>query len=107
MNKFRRFLGRISAKTCLKMNYFGSKSQKFAKRWSLFPQASLPLRFPGAWPQTPIEIKWSDSVQNLTTIGINDWCRCLAILGKNETYILYFLPTPLFKKRSRTTRVFI
>jgi len=24
MNKFRRFLGRISAKTCLKIDYFGS-----------------------------------------------------------------------------------
>jgi len=28
MNKFRRVLGRISAETCLKMDYFGSKSQK-------------------------------------------------------------------------------
>jgi len=28
MNKFRSFLGRISAETCLKMDYFGSQSQK-------------------------------------------------------------------------------
>jgi len=28
MNKFRRFLGRISAETCLKMDYFGSKALK-------------------------------------------------------------------------------
>jgi len=28
MNKFRKFLGKISAKTCLKMDYFGSKSHK-------------------------------------------------------------------------------
>jgi len=28
MNKFGRFLGRISAETCLKMDYFGSKSPK-------------------------------------------------------------------------------
>jgi len=25
MNKFRRFLGRISVETCLKMDYFGTK----------------------------------------------------------------------------------
>jgi len=28
MNKFRKFFGRISAETYLKMDYFGSKSQK-------------------------------------------------------------------------------
>jgi len=28
MNKFRRFFGRISAETYLKMDYFGSKSKK-------------------------------------------------------------------------------
>jgi len=32
MNKFGRFLGRISAETCLKMDYFGSISLKIAKR---------------------------------------------------------------------------
>jgi len=35
MNKFGRFLGRISAETCLKINYFGSKFPKIAKRWLL------------------------------------------------------------------------
>jgi len=30
MNKFGRFLGRILAQICLKMDYFGSKSQKIA-----------------------------------------------------------------------------
>jgi len=38
MNKFERFLGRISAETCLKMDYFGNKSPKIAKRWGLRPQ---------------------------------------------------------------------
>jgi len=33
MNKFRRFLGRISAETNLKLDYFGSKSPKIVKRW--------------------------------------------------------------------------
>jgi len=40
MNKFRMFLGRISTKTCLKMNYFDSKSSKIAKRWG-FHQISM------------------------------------------------------------------
>jgi len=56
MNKFRRFLGRISPEACLKMDYFVSKSPKIAKRW-LFPQppfnqvtrnickALIPLKF--------------------------------------------------------------
>jgi len=35
MNKFGRFLGRISAETCLNMDYFSSKSPKIAKRWRL------------------------------------------------------------------------
>jgi len=35
LNKFGRFLGRISAETCLKMDYFDSKSPKIAKRCSL------------------------------------------------------------------------
>jgi len=32
MNKFRRFLGRISAETYLKIDYFGSEFPKIAKR---------------------------------------------------------------------------
>jgi len=42
MNKFGRFLGRISAETCLKTDYFRSKSPKIAKRWMLRSQTSLP-----------------------------------------------------------------
>jgi len=42
MNKPGRFLGRISAETCLKMDYFDSKSSKIAKRWGLRPQNPLP-----------------------------------------------------------------
>jgi len=34
MSKFGRFLGRISAETCLKIDYFGCKSPKIAKRWA-------------------------------------------------------------------------
>jgi len=38
------------------------------------------------------------------------WNYCMVdayawqILGQNQTYILYFLPPPLFKKRSSATR---
>jgi len=37
MNKFQRFLGRISAETCLKLDYFGSKSQKSSNAGALPP----------------------------------------------------------------------
>jgi len=60
MNKFERFLGRISTKTCLKMDYFTSKSQKIVKLLSL----------------------------KVLVDAYNG-----QILGQNETYILYFLPT--------------
>jgi len=42
MNKFQRLLGRISAETYLKLDYFGSKSQKIVKRWGVCPQTTLP-----------------------------------------------------------------
>jgi len=42
-NKFGRFLGRISAETRLKMDYFGSKSPKIAKRWGLCPRPPFRL----------------------------------------------------------------
>jgi len=55
MNKFRRFLGKISAETCLKMDYFGSKSRKISKRWELYSQTPL-LQAAGGQNPTPIEI---------------------------------------------------
>jgi len=42
MNKFGRFLGRISAETSLKMDYFGSKFPKIAKRCGLVSPTPLP-----------------------------------------------------------------
>jgi len=54
MNKFQKFLGRISAKTYLKKDYFGSKSQKIAKRWGLRFQILLP---PTAGGQTLLQVK--------------------------------------------------
>jgi len=33
-------------------------------------------------------------VQDPFIIEITGRCRCLAILGQNETYVLYFLPPP-------------
>jgi len=40
MKKFGRFLGRILAEICLKIDYFGSKSPKFVNRCS--PPAARP-----------------------------------------------------------------
>jgi len=49
MNKFGRFLGRISAETYLKMDYFGSKSQKIA-----------PLAFGGSGFASRLPFKLND-----------------------------------------------
>jgi len=43
MNKFRRFIGRILSEICLKMDYFGSKSPKIAKRWVLVDADDWPF----------------------------------------------------------------
>jgi len=56
MNKFERFLGRISAETCLKMDYFGSKFPKIAKCWELLPQTSLPPAAGGFDPRPPFKL---------------------------------------------------
>jgi len=45
MNKFRRFLGGISAETCLNIDYFGCKSPKIAKRWGLRAARALGRQF--------------------------------------------------------------
>jgi len=34
-------LGKISSETCLKVDYFSSKSPKIAKRWVLRPQTPV------------------------------------------------------------------
>jgi len=44
MNKFGSFLGRISAEAYLKMDYYGSKSPKIAKRWGLRPQTPVQVK---------------------------------------------------------------
>jgi len=56
MNKFRRFLGRISSKICLKMDYFGSKFTKIAKRRGLRPQTPLPPAAGGFDSRSPFRI---------------------------------------------------
>jgi len=43
MYKFEKFLDRISVETCVKMDYFGSKSQKIAKRWGRAPRLPMSL----------------------------------------------------------------
>jgi len=49
MKKFRRFLGRISAETCLKMDKFGSKSQKLPSVGSSAPDPLVS----GGWRLSP------------------------------------------------------
>jgi len=53
MNKIVRFVGRISAETCLKINYFGSKLPKITKRWGLCPQTHFPHAAGGFAPKPP------------------------------------------------------
>jgi len=44
MKKFGRFLGRISAEICLKMDYFGGKSPQIAMHSGLCPQTLVLVR---------------------------------------------------------------
>jgi len=78
-----KILGRISAETCLKTDYFGSKSPKIAK--------------PG-WlrPQTSVQIKWLEKMcKTLFSLKLLVDADAWQIWGQNETYILYFLFFPL------------
>jgi len=81
MKKLRRFLFRISAETCLKMNYFASKTPQIADRW-------------GSAPDPCLNSMTRECTNALLLLNIFGWCRCLAILGQNETYILCFLALP-------------
>jgi len=56
MNKFRKFLGRISAEICLTTDYFDSKSPKIAKRWGLRLQTALPPSAGGSSPRPPFRL---------------------------------------------------
>jgi len=56
MNKFERFLGRISDKTCLKVDYLGSKSSQIAKRWGIRLLTPLPPATGGFIPQPPFRL---------------------------------------------------
>jgi len=47
---------KISAETCLKMDYFGCKFKKIAKRWGLRPQTPLPPAA-GASPTDPVQVQ--------------------------------------------------
>jgi len=83
MNKFRMFLFRISAETCLKMDYFAGKS----------PKSSI---VGGSIPWSPFRFNdYRECAKTLLPLNIFGWCSCLAILWQNETYILCFLPLTL------------
>jgi len=73
MNKFGKFLGRNSAETCLKMDYFGSKTQKNCQAlWG----APLPEPLTsGSWRlrfQTPFILNdyRLENVQDLLTLKV-------------------------------------
>jgi len=89
MNKFRKLLGRISAKTCIKMDYFGSNSQKLP---SAGGSASRP-------PSLRRPFRTLENVQAPTSIEQFWLMQMIGNLEQNETYILYFLSPSLFKKR--------
>jgi len=55
MNKFGRFIGRISSEISLKMDYFGSKSPKIAKRWGLCPQIPCLQRLRASLPDPRLD----------------------------------------------------
>jgi len=63
MNKFQSFLGRNSAETCLKMDYFGSKSQKSPSARPLTSGGWL-----GTFTHAPVELQWLKNVQDPTSI---------------------------------------
>jgi len=64
MNNFQSFLGSISAEICLKMDSFGSISQRIAKRWWL-RQIPLPPEAGDEAPRPQLE-----NVQRPTPIEI-------------------------------------
>jgi len=81
MNKIGRFLSRNSAKTCLK--------------WIILvvnPPKSPSTR--SSARRSPFRLNDYRNVQDPTLIEFTGWCRWLANLGQNETYVLYFLPPP-------------
>jgi len=95
MNKFRRFLFRISTETCLKMDYFASK----------FPK-SPPLEAPHPdhrWDSITI----MRSAKTLLPLNIFDWCRCFGNFGEKWNLNLYFMfsgsASSLSKNRSCAT----
>jgi len=103
MNKFRRFLGRISAETYLKMGYVRSKYQKSPSAGNSAPR---PLA-PGGWKYSPLQIPFKfinqKYVQHPSPIlhtrpfwilEFPGWCRCLAILGQKGTET-FFSPLSL------------
>jgi len=94
-------LSRISAETYLKLDYFGSKSQKIVKHWELCPQTTLP---PAAGGFTTWPLKWLENVQDPTPIEITDLCRCLENLGQKRN--LHFLPPLPYSKNVLVTLLF-
>jgi len=91
-------LGRISAETCQK-RIIMVVNTKFAKCWGSAHKLLYLRRMRASHPRPLLRFNDKIMCKTLHLLNISGWCRCLAILRQNETYILYFLPS-LSKKRS-------
>jgi len=102
MNKFRKFFGKISAETCLKMDYFGNKS---AKRWGLCPQIPC-FRLLGA-SASPPDLRLGEITKEYVRPCFRWNYLLMQMIGnfgaKRNTYFVFSAPSPLFKKRFRAT----
>jgi len=95
MNKFRRFSGRISAERCLKMDYFGSKSPKIAKRWPP-PPDPLACRGWGGRPPTPPQDKIGECA--ILYSHRNYWLmQMLGNFWAKTKLMCYISPSPVHK----------
>jgi len=68
MNKFRRYLDRISAETCLNIG--------------------------GSPPESRLDLVNTECAKTLLQLNISGWCRCLAILEQKETLLFYICWSP-------------
>jgi len=78
-NNFQRLLGRISNETYLKMDYFCRKFSKSPKTGKTPPPDPRLDSMTREWAKTLIPLK------------IFGWCKCLEILGQNESYTVQYI----------------
>jgi len=84
MNKIQRFFGRISAEICLKMDYFGSKSQKSPSAGGFAPRPLFRLMTRECARPTPIE---------------HFWLRQMIGNRMGKTKLIFYIFCPLLSKK--------